>query len=992
MRLDKNVVLKADRRPLSQDTMSSLKREAETLKNLSHSYIPQIYDFVIEDGVVYTVMDYIEGESLNKALESGGRFNSQQIVLWAKQVLEALVYLHSRPPYGILHSDIKPANIMLTPQGDIRLIDFNIALALGEDGAVSVGRSLGYASPEHYGMNHKSGDGQEKQKTSTISEADTVDSSEGHNPIVLDARSDIYGLGATLYHLITCCRPASNAIDVTPLTTLDCPYSLAYIINKAMSPNRDSRFQTAAEMLAAFVNIHRNDPRSRRLRRLRTATVFTLAVILAAGAFATFTGLKRLEAGRKLDTFVGASQNSLMKDDKTDAIKMALDAVSTNVDLFTPPVTADAKKALADALGIYDLSEGFKLFRELSLPSAPLMIDLSPNGDTTAIVCAYELMVFNTATGKTLAKLPVARSALSEAVFIDDNTLAYAGESGISLYSIKDNRVLWTGEPVTSIALSADGGTIAGVFRDQSHAVIYDTYGNMKVSVSFGDRCQLITPNDGFANPKGNLFALNADGSLLAASFADGSLSIFDLQDGGRDLAIIDKSGYLHFEGGFSGDYFAFSATSKVRSLFSAIDIAVMENTAEFEKPNKIGVHASETGIFISLENLLVGVDLDTGAQWEIAYTDKYIQAYDCDGYRAIVSTEDNKYVFFDKTIQLSQYRGEYTFDFVLIAGEFAIVGNRNLPDVRVLRYENRTDAQVFAYDPALAHSEARINAEGTRVMLFNYNCARLYDICGSLIKEISIPDAEWVRDQQYSKASGNLAVVYEEALRIYSGVSGALLLEKTDLASTFCAPYGISILEKNGDLSLVDMDTADIKYSSTVSGDFAAYCGIVVDDSFLNGQKLLGAARIGNSYLFAQGDGSTGAIYNGKGQKLFDVDTPGKCETFFTADAVVISPLHGTPVVYNCATGRKIRELEQNAYLTCISQMNGYVVSEYITTEGERFGLLLDDQNFESLAYLPWLTDIDGDDLIFDIKTGYLRRSCIYTADELILMAQNEF
>jgi len=80
LRLDKNVVLKADKRSLSKSTMTSLKREAETLKNLSHAYIPQIYDFVIENGTVYTVMDYIEGESLDKALKRGERFTSRQIV------------------------------------------------------------------------------------------------------------------------------------------------------------------------------------------------------------------------------------------------------------------------------------------------------------------------------------------------------------------------------------------------------------------------------------------------------------------------------------------------------------------------------------------------------------------------------------------------------------------------------------------------------------------------------------------------------------------------------------------------------------------------------------------------------------------------------------------------------------------------------------------------------------------------------------------------
>ena len=149
IRLNKQIVLKADRRTLNIGT-EALRREVDLLKKLSHTYIPQVYDFVQEEGVVYTVMDYIEGESLDKLLADGQLPGQARLVGWACQLLEALIYLHSQPPYGILHGDIKPANIMLRSDGSICLIDFNIALALGEDGAVKVGFSRGYASPEQH--------------------------------------------------------------------------------------------------------------------------------------------------------------------------------------------------------------------------------------------------------------------------------------------------------------------------------------------------------------------------------------------------------------------------------------------------------------------------------------------------------------------------------------------------------------------------------------------------------------------------------------------------------------------------------------------------------------------------------------------------------------------------------------------------------------------------------------------------------------------------
>lgn len=129
LRLNKKVVLKADKRKITTPA-ELLRREVDVLKNLKHPHIPQVYDFFVENDTVYTVMDYVEGESLDKALKRGERFAQRQVIEWAIQLLEALVYLHSPihgdPPKGFIHSDIKPANLMVMPDGGICLIDFNI--------------------------------------------------------------------------------------------------------------------------------------------------------------------------------------------------------------------------------------------------------------------------------------------------------------------------------------------------------------------------------------------------------------------------------------------------------------------------------------------------------------------------------------------------------------------------------------------------------------------------------------------------------------------------------------------------------------------------------------------------------------------------------------------------------------------------------------------------------------------------------------------------
>ena len=306
LRLQKEVVLKADKRRLSAKP-EVLRREVDALKNLRHAYIPQVYDFVEENGVVYTVMDYIPGESLDKPLKRGQRFSQPQVIQWACQLLEALVYLHSQPPHGILHSDIKPANIMITPEGNVCLIDFNIALALGEEGAVRVGFSRGYASPEHYGVDYRAAAETQRPEAeaATVVERETagtiVNSSEssgngnGKKPILLDVRSDIYSLGATLYHVLSGVKPQQQAEAVVPLDAEQFSPAVIAIIQKAMAPNPAERYQTAEEMLQAFRHLYETDPRVRRRRRSMGIMATVVVLLLTISSASAFVGLRRME-------------------------------------------------------------------------------------------------------------------------------------------------------------------------------------------------------------------------------------------------------------------------------------------------------------------------------------------------------------------------------------------------------------------------------------------------------------------------------------------------------------------------------------------------------------------------------------------------------------------------------------------------------------------------------------------------------------------------
>lgn len=126
-----------------------LRQEADILKKLKHPYLPRVYDFIETSDGVYTVMDFIHGENLGEAVKRHGKFPEKQVRKWALQLGEALDYLHSQKP-AIIHSDIKPANIMLTQDNNICLIDFNISLAMGGTMESAIGISAGFSPPEQY--------------------------------------------------------------------------------------------------------------------------------------------------------------------------------------------------------------------------------------------------------------------------------------------------------------------------------------------------------------------------------------------------------------------------------------------------------------------------------------------------------------------------------------------------------------------------------------------------------------------------------------------------------------------------------------------------------------------------------------------------------------------------------------------------------------------------------------------------------------------------
>lgn len=934
LRLEKQVVLKADKRTLSTKT-ETLRREVDMLKELSHTYIPQVYDFVQEDGVVYTVMDFIEGESLDKLLKRGENMSQPQIIKWSCQLLEALSYLHSRPPYGILHGDIKPANIMLRPNGDICLIDFNIALALGEDGAVKAGYSRGYASPEHYGSDYISGSGtaaqfpdmksyvQTEEKTLKTGEEKTLlikensihsnrnslssdnSNSSGNHGVMLDVRSDIYSLGATLYHLLSGRRPAEKAVEVQPLGADICSPSVSAIIQKAMAPNADMRYQSADEMLNAFLQLYKSDKRVVRHKRRIVVSAVIVSLIFLAGGICSFIGLKQLEQLQTALTLSEYSADALADGDVSSAIKLAVQAIPDEKSIFGVPVTAQAQKALTDALGVYNLSDGFKDLNVLKLPSAPFHIAVSPQGTRLAVVYAYEAAVFEMEDQKKIVTLPIQNSALSDVVFLDETHIVYAGEQGVTAYDLEKQEVQWTGEAATTLAVSADHMTVAAVNRDEDKAIVYCASDGTKAGErSFNGRHMTVAANDIFADPENDIFALNENGRLLAVSFSDGGLTVFDLKHPENDMVIFEKSDYGHFEGGFHGKYFAFTAGKSGDALFTLFDTEKKISIGSCQSQDVFLLQTDEQGIYLASNNLLVSLNPENMEEQELAYTNNVnITAFSKGKEYSAAATDDNCFSFYDKGAHLMSTEScNENCDFVLLAGKYAISGNRSEPSLRLMKLENHSEAQLLSYDAYYEHDEARISQDGRTVMLYSYENFRIYDMEGGLLIQEELPNAEFIYDQQFirdGEKSWLKVIWYDGTIRCYSASDGSLISEE-------------------------------------------------------------------------MGEKPSKDLY----------------EEFYTDKYRIASSLHEAPKVYELKSGRLTAELEEDSYLTYVTQTGNYIITEYISAAGERYGILLNDK-FQKLAYLPKLCDVANNMLVFDYESGNLRYCRLYSLQELLALGE---
>jgi len=265
-RLRKHVVIKTVKHN-SSGTLELRRNEVEALKDIKSMHVPQVFDFLTGVDHSFTIMEYIDGVSFDKLLYCGRRFTEEQLLKWYSQLSSALGAIHKR---NIFHRDIKPANIILTIYGDVCLIDFNSALVSGNYTGV-VSRSMGYASPEqleYFKLCKNSYSNAVKAYSERI---ETVlktgdcktelvvaeNTSSCIRFINIDwGLSDIYSLGATMYHLMTGKRPLVTAGGAFQKFKF-CGYSegLQGVIERSMRKTPSERFSSAIELSCALYHL-----------------------------------------------------------------------------------------------------------------------------------------------------------------------------------------------------------------------------------------------------------------------------------------------------------------------------------------------------------------------------------------------------------------------------------------------------------------------------------------------------------------------------------------------------------------------------------------------------------------------------------------------------------------------------------------------------------------------------------------------------------------
>ena len=431
--------------------VQSAIEEAQMIKELDHPAIVRIVDIIENDEVIYIIEDYIEGETLGSIVEEHGAQPQKMVIDWAMQLCEALEYLHTRKP-PIIYRDMKPANVMLKPDGNVKVIDFGIAREYKEHGladTINLG-TRGYAAPEQFG---------DKGQT--------------------DARTDVYCLGATIYHLVSGHNPAEPPYEMKPIRYWNPQLSagLEVIMQKCTQFNPEDRYQSCAELLYALHHYEEYGAAYRAKQKRKLYYFGTAAGIALAG---TLIG----SVGMYMHSYVNSA-------DYRQNIEWATRAPSTEEKIvyYSDAIGIDAAEPEA-YLGMIEAMEADGVFTSEEEKTLLAEIDKYPLGDgldTNYANLAYRigsLYWFCYAYGATDSQLAeystqVAVTRMKSAIPWFDYAMTYGGENYENYNSARVFRDIgqFNRDITLNIEKASDGGMYRSYWENLQELVALTTGG-----------------------------------------------------------------------------------------------------------------------------------------------------------------------------------------------------------------------------------------------------------------------------------------------------------------------------------------------------------------------------------------------------------------------------------------------------------------------------------------------------------------------------------
>ena len=670
---------------------------------------------------------------------------------------------------------------------------------------------------------------------------------------------------------------------------------------------------------------------------------------------------------------------------------------------------AAAQKALTDALGVYDLTDTFRSDYVMELPSAPDDLFLSPGGSRLCAVCSGELLLYDTESGEEILSFSLCASRPGLAAFSDEDTIIYSDQDALCAYDLVRDLVVWQAAPAGQLTLSSDLRRVAAVTPDKTGAFIYSTADGKEIAeisfdgrqVSFGNpnpqRRQKASEKKSLSAPGSSLFSLNGDGSLLAASFEDGSISCFDVA-AGKAFDLPGSSPGTCFEGGFCGNILAWSALRGGKSVCLAVDTAALKAPDHTSDIPSMGAStsdsASETAAPKTSESAsdIYSTEADSSA----VIVDCFSSDYDC-----LLQADEDGILVSEQNILYSWHPERKTDD-----GSMPIVFSGRTVDPGTVpeRKDDHdlgliTAAAETASDPLISFCRTQdCLAAGTADGQYTF-FTKAESFSGSTENGAADGTELWLKDNSF-EADVRCDFVALAGDRALCGSRDSLyvnILKKNTPPESGFFSYDPDYPHTEARLSadrrtIILYSDSGLRVWSAENGRSAGRAAFPHENEV---HDLKFRREEGESLLQVTWDDGTVCCYSAADGSLLSrskTDLQGEEDPnmeFLTDQYRIVCPPQEPFTIYDRMTGEDLGGYYEDGTLVSIDQTGPCILATYILPRSnDRLGILF-NESFDSLAYIPDICDTLDGELIVDCRDGRICTSRIYSLAELLEMAQ---